>query len=66
MRFADEAIMIGDGPRKDYLNVDKIIWAAQKSGADAFTPAMAFCRKIRSWLRHVKIRESLLSVRRRR
>lgn len=62
LRFADEAIMIGDGPRKDYLNIDKIIWAAQNREQTPFTPATAFCRKIRSWLRHVKMRESLLSV----
>jgi acetyl/propionyl-CoA carboxylase alpha subunit len=42
LRFADEAIMIGDGPRKDYLNIDKIIWAAQKSGADAIHPGYGF------------------------
>lgn len=42
LRFADQAIMIGDGPRKDYLNIDKIIWAAQKSGADAIHPGYGF------------------------
>ena len=42
LRFADQAILIGDGPRKDYLNIDKIIWAAQKSGADAIHPGYGF------------------------
>ncbi len=42
LRFADQAILIGDGPRKDYLNVDRIIWAAQKSGADAIHPGYGF------------------------
>ena len=30
---ADEAVCIGSGPRKDYLNIDKIILAAQQTGA---------------------------------
>jgi len=42
IRFADEAIMIGDGPRKDYLNIDRMIWAARKSGADAIHPGYGF------------------------
>ncbi len=42
LRFADQAILIGDGPRKDYLNIDKIIWAAKKSGADAIHPGYGF------------------------
>ena len=42
IRFADEAIMIGDGPRKDYLDIDRIIWAAHKSGADAIHPGYGF------------------------
>ena len=42
LRFADQAILIGDGPRKDYLNIDKIIWAARKSGADAIHPGYGF------------------------
>ena len=42
LRFADQAIMIGDGPRKDYLDIDRIIWAARKSGADAIHPGYGF------------------------
>lgn len=42
LRFADQAILIGDGPRKDYLNIDKIIWAAQKAHADAIHPGYGF------------------------
>jgi pyruvate carboxylase subunit A len=30
VRLANDAIMIGDGPRRDYLDIDKIIWAAQR------------------------------------
>jgi len=42
VRQADEAIMIGEGPRKDYLDIDKIIWAARKTGADAIHPGYGF------------------------
>ncbi len=42
LRFADQAILIGDGPRRDYLNIDKIIGAAQKAGADAIHPGYGF------------------------
>lgn len=42
LRFADQAIMIGDGPRKDYLSIDRILWAARKSGADAIHPGYGF------------------------
>ena len=42
VRLADDAIMIGEGPRKDYLDVDKVIWAAKKSGADAIHPGYGF------------------------
>ncbi len=39
---ADEAICIGSGPRKDYLNIDRIIQAAQSTGADAIHPGYGF------------------------
>ncbi|MFA4917394.1 MAG: biotin carboxylase N-terminal domain-containing protein [Syntrophales bacterium] len=42
LRSADDAIMIGNGPRKDYADIDKIIWAAQKSNADAIHPGSGF------------------------
>jgi len=42
LRFADEAIMLGDGPRKDYLDIEKMIWAARNSGADAIHPGYGF------------------------
>ena len=42
IRFADNAVPIGDGPRKDYLNIDRMIWAARKSGADAIHPGYGF------------------------
>lgn len=42
IRFADDAILIGDGPRKDYLDIDRLIWAARKSGADAIHPGYGF------------------------
>lgn len=42
IRTADEAIWIGEGPRKDYLNIDKMIWAARKAEADAIHPGYGF------------------------
>ncbi len=42
VRLANDAIMIGDGPRRDYLDIDKIIWAAGKTGADAIHPGYGF------------------------
>lgn len=42
IRMADDAIMIGERPRKEYLDIDKIIWAARKSGADAIHPGYGF------------------------
>ncbi|MFH1081564.1 MAG: biotin carboxylase N-terminal domain-containing protein [Pseudomonadota bacterium] len=42
VRLANDAIMIGDGPRRDYLDIDKIIWAARKAGADAIHPGYGF------------------------
>ncbi|AIG63754.1 pyruvate carboxylase [Corynebacterium atypicum] len=42
--FANEAVRIGDGdsPVKAYLNIDEIIRAAKKSGADAVYPGYGF------------------------
>lgn len=42
VRMADEAILIGEGPRKDYLDIDRILWAAKKTGADAIHPGYGF------------------------
>ncbi|MBI9075818.1 MAG: acetyl-CoA carboxylase biotin carboxylase subunit [Desulfatibacillum sp.] len=42
LRIADEAVWIGPGPRKDYLDIDRIIWAARKSGAQAVHPGYGF------------------------
>jgi acetyl-CoA carboxylase biotin carboxylase subunit len=42
IRIADEAILLGDGPRCDYLNIDKIIRAAKRSGACAIHPGYGF------------------------
>ncbi len=39
---ADEAICIGAGPRRDYLDIDRIIQAAQASGAEAIHPGYGF------------------------
>lgn len=39
---ADEAICVGPGPRKDYLNIEKIIEAARITGAQAIHPGYGF------------------------
>ncbi|WP_275804109.1 acetyl-CoA carboxylase biotin carboxylase subunit [Desulfurivibrio dismutans] len=42
IRTADEAVWLGDGPRSDYLNIDKVIKAAKKTGACAIHPGYGF------------------------
>ncbi len=42
IRIANEAILLGDGPRKDYLNIEKIINAAHHSEAIAIHPGYGF------------------------
>jgi pyruvate carboxylase subunit A len=39
---ADEAMCIGSGPRKDYLNIERIIGAAKATGAEAIHPGYGF------------------------
>lgn len=42
IRVADEAIWIGDGPRRDYLNIEKIIKAARDHDVEAIHPGYGF------------------------
>ncbi len=42
IRTADEAIWIGDGPRSDYLSIEKIIRAAKSHYVDAIHPGYGF------------------------
>ena len=42
IRIANEAIWLGKGPRCDYLDINKIIKAAKKSGAAAIHPGYGF------------------------
>ena len=42
IRIANEAVWIGDGPRSDYLNIEKVIKAAKRSGAKAIHPGYGF------------------------
>lgn len=39
---ADEAVCLGSGPRKDYLNIDRIVQAALSTGAEAIHPGYGF------------------------
>src|SRR6187399_3635596 len=43
VRFADEAVCIGDAPSKEsYLNIPRLIAAAEITGADAIHPGYGF------------------------
>ena len=42
IRIADEAVLLGNGPRCDYLNIDKVIRAAKTTGAAAIHPGYGF------------------------
>lgn len=42
IRIADEAVWIGDGPRSDYLDIEKIIDTAIHSGVVAIHPGYGF------------------------
>ncbi|BCO08679.1 acetyl-CoA carboxylase subunit alpha [Desulfolithobacter dissulfuricans] len=42
IRIANEAVWIGDGPRSDYLDIDKVINAAIRTGAVAIHPGYGF------------------------
>ncbi len=42
IRIANEAVWLGKGPRCDYLDIDKIIKAAKKTGAIAIHPGYGF------------------------
>ncbi|MCF8053646.1 MAG: ATP-grasp domain-containing protein [Deltaproteobacteria bacterium] len=42
LRFADEAVHIGDGPNSDYLNGEKIITLAKQYKIDAIHPGCGF------------------------
>jgi pyruvate carboxylase subunit A len=39
---ADEAVCLGPGPRKDYLDINKIIQTARETGAQAIHPGYGF------------------------
>ena len=43
---ADEAVWIGPGPRKEYLDIDRVIWAAKVSGSQAVHPGYGFLAEI--------------------
>jgi len=42
LHTADEVVWIGPGPRKDYLDIDRIIWAAKRTGCQALHPGYGF------------------------
>jgi pyruvate carboxylase subunit A len=42
LKFADEAILLGDEAGKNYFDIDKIVNAARQCGADAIHPGYGF------------------------
>jgi acetyl-CoA carboxylase biotin carboxylase subunit len=42
IRVADEAVWLGDGPRVDYLNIERIIQVAKNHDIDAIHPGYGF------------------------
>ncbi len=42
IRMANEAVLLGDGPRCDYLNIEKVIKAAKRLGCCAIHPGYGF------------------------
>jgi len=53
--YADECYYIGPAePTQSYLNVDKLIEAAKKSGCEAVHPGYGFLSRYQRWLRLVK------------
>jgi pyruvate carboxylase subunit A len=42
VRIADEAIWIGDGPRKDYLSIETVVKAAKNASVDGIHPGYGF------------------------
>jgi len=42
IRIANEALWLGNGPRKDYLDIEKVINAAKRCGACAIHPGYGF------------------------
>ena len=64
VQLADQRICIGEGPaRNSYLNMDRIIAAAENMGADAIHPGFGFLSETVSLYVNVKKTELLLSDR---
>ena len=54
VRFADEAVCIGDAPSKDsYLNIPRIISAAEITNADSIHPGLRLSFRTRRIFRHL-------------
>ena len=57
VKYADEAFLVGDAhPSKSYLNIERIVDIAKKSGVRQSTPDMDFWQKITGLPRSARTR----------